>query len=188
MRIRIAVLALGSGLVVAAQLTPFAVVGRIEEASSREIRIRAGAELLTFQVGSEAKVDLANLRSGSEVSIHGMKDASGRLTARSISSRSITVKGIVKAVDHATSTIEVATSSGPTTRPGSRKIRYYPNTVFSVDSSLLAVGQEISTVGFAQNGAIDATRVAIYGTDLPAGAPQQYRMMLEELQGRRRSR
>jgi hypothetical protein len=178
MAVRMAVLALASLAVFAQQLPRTAVVGTIERISSGEIRVNAGAESITFRVDSGTEVwkggthdDLAVLRVGDEVSVHAVKEASGGLTARSVSAQRITFRAVVREVDRATSAIVTAPRTDPTRIGGadSRIVHYFPNTAFSTSARGLAVGQEISVEGLGlQNGAVDATRITIYNTDLPA--------------------
>ena len=140
--------------------------------------MNSGTQSVTFRIDSDTEVwngriykDLAVLKVGDEVSVHGVKGTSDALAARSISVQKITFRAIVTKVDRANSTIVAApnTDSTRTGESGSRVIHYFPNTASFADWKGLAVGHEVLVVGLAlQNGDVDVTRIAIYNTDLPA--------------------
>ena len=177
MKLRLAFVTLVTLTAFAQQLTRTSVIGTVEKVSGSEIRVNAGTQSLTFHADSNTEVwkgetyhDLSALKIGDEVSVHGTGDASGYLVASNIWAQLVTFSAVIRRVDRANSEILTRPKVGPGSAngTGSKVVHYFPNTVFSTGPGGLTVGQEISVVGLdLRNGQVDATRIAIYNTDLP---------------------
>ena len=160
MKVRVAVVALAS-LAAWAQ-SPKTTIGTLERASQNEIRVKAGQQPVTFRLNP--KISPPAVKTGAEISVHWVESASGELIAQSVSARQITFSASITKSDPANSEILASPKAG-----GSRLVRCFPATVFSASPRHLSVGQEIMVVGLEwPDGTVDATRIAIYNTDLPA--------------------
>ena len=178
MKLRLAVVTLLTLTAFAQQLTPTAVFGTIERISGNQIQVKAGTHSITFHADRDTQIwkgktynDLSALKVGDQISVRGIKDASGKLVASNIWAQMVTFSAVIKKVDRANS--EVLTSPKADLRSAnwaeSKVVHYFPNTAFSTSEMGLSVGQEILVVGLdLRNGNVDATRITIYNTDLPA--------------------
>ncbi len=177
MTAKVAVLVVAPLVTFAQQSKPVDVVGTVHNISPSEIQVKTGEQPITFKIDKDTELwkgrvysDTAFLRIGDEVSVHGVRDASGTITARSISAQETTLAVFITGLDRSSSTIlatlkRVSARKGPA---GSKSVRYYSGTLFAGTARMLAVGQEILVVGLASpKGDVDATRITIYNTDLP---------------------
>jgi hypothetical protein len=177
MKVRLAIVTLVTLTAFAQQLTRTSAIGTIEWISGNEIRVNAGTQSITFHADSGTEVwkgktyhDLSALKAGDEVSVRGTRDASGNLIASNIWAQLVTFSAVIRRIDRANSEIFTSPKAGPwpAIGTGSKVVRYFANTVFSTGQTGLTAGQEIFVVGLdLRNGQVDATRIAIYNTDLP---------------------
>lgn len=155
-----------------------AVIGSVKKVAGREIQVQAGSQSVTLYAGSKTVVwrgrpyhDLSPLRIGDEISARCERDASGKLMAADIWADMLKFSAVVTKVNPTSievlaSVDEGAKSAGPRR---SLTVSFYPETLFSTRPRDLTVGAQIYVVGLSLgNGNIDAARITLYNTDLPA--------------------
>jgi hypothetical protein len=151
------------------------VIGSIDRMTGSEITVKTlrgsftiHADDRTETVKDQPYRDLSPLRAGDEISVRCQPDGSGKLVAVKIWARVITFSATVRYVND--DEVEVVTiPNSDYGREEHRIVHLYPDTVFGTSRKDLSVGQRVRIVGLdVANGAVDASRVALYNTDLPA--------------------
>lgn len=154
-----------------------AVTGTIQSIAGNEIQLRAGARLVTLYADNETEVcrgklyhDLSHLMAGDEIRVSYRGKPPGKLMAARISAM-VTFSGALKS----SSATGLEILENPATN-AIRLVHLSAETVFGVGKTQLIVGRELKVVGWdLGNGAIDALRIAVYNTDLPARLPDRER-------------
>jgi hypothetical protein len=150
----------------------FTVIGTIDKLLRNQISVKTprGA----FPIGADEKTeimkdkpyhDLSALKVGEEIAVQCKPDAAGKLVAVKFWANVVNFAATVKEVRD--QQIEVETSS----KDGQEHkiVRFYPDTAFGTNRSDLAAGQQLRVVGLdVGNGIVDASRIALYNTDVPA--------------------
>ena len=153
------------------QPKPIVLIGVIENVADNEIHMRAGARSITLYAdkGTQIQIEttytnLSPLKAGNEISVRCRQDASGKLIANEIWAKSVTFRATINKLSPTSLVVS------PNSKiDGTRVVFYYPDTVFGAAARGLKVGQEVQVTGLdLGNGNVDATRIAIYNTDLPA--------------------
>ena len=153
----------------AQQPSPPALIGTIEKVFGHQIQIQSGEKSITLYADDRTTVsrdavyhDLSPLSSGDEISVRCAADSSGKLIALRIWAKVITFRGVVEQVIPSRLLV------------GMRIVRTYPETAFSPGSRSAATGQEVDITGLdLGNGEVDAVRIAIFNTDMPARPARQ---------------
>jgi hypothetical protein len=117
--------------------------------------------------------DLSPLKVGDEVSVH-CRNPTGKPVAMKIFANVITFSATVRYVNG--DDIEVLTiPNADYPKEEHRLVHIHADTAFGTSRRDLAVGQDVRIVGLdVGNGAVDASRVALYNTDVPLNkAPQK---------------
>jgi hypothetical protein len=141
----------------------FTILGTVDRFAGNEIRIRNPKRTVTVLIDHRT-VGAAGLKQGDEVSVRADLDGSGKLVARRVWTKVVTFSATVKSAE--LDDIEVLTSPP---REEHRMVHLLPETAFSTRRSDLNPGQYIRITGIeVENGSIDAARITIYNTDLPA--------------------
>jgi Domain of unknown function (DUF5666) len=162
----LSILAFGS---LAAVEEQFTVIGTVDKISGNQILVKTSRGSFPISAADKTEVmkdkiyhDLSPLKVGDEISVRCKPDAQGKLVAINVWANVVNFVGTVQ--DVRGEEIEVVTNSG-----NERKVvRLYPDTAFSTSRKDLSVGQDVRIVGLdVGNGAIDASRVALYNTDVP---------------------
>ena len=177
MGVRLAIVTLVALAAFTQQARRTAVVGTIASISGDQIVVKAGTESVMFQSDRDTRVwkgktpgELSALRTGDEVSVHSISNASGTRLARDVWAQTVSFPAVITKMDPANSEILTRLKTGVgSAKPSEYKIvRHFANTVFSTSRIRLEVGQEILVVGFdLRDGSVDAFRIATYNTDLP---------------------
>ena len=178
MILRLVILAL-LGLVACAQdPEPARLVGSIEKLAGGELEIESGGQLFTLSADSGTEVlkgrtyhDLSPLRAGDEVSILTAKGLFGRLMAVTIWAEVVTFRASVHSVNPGSFDITTSRSAAPDSayRQGYSRVYLYPATRFGGSPDALVEGRDVHVVGLDVGGGnVDALRVTVYNSDLPA--------------------
>jgi len=166
------ILALGSLTAFGQQST---VIGTIDRFVGGEIRVKTPTKTVTLfaddnTVVSKGKIYRGSspLKAGDEISARCEPNGSGKLVAVRIWASVVTFSATVRYIDR--DDIEVITSSNSDSHREEHKVVHlYPDTAFSTNRKDVVVGQYIRVVGLdVENGAVDAARITIYNTDMPA--------------------
>ena len=160
MRPRGLIVALAAAAAFGQQLS---LLGTVDRFAGNEIRVRNSRRTVTVWVDART-VGAARLKHGDEISIRADLNGSGKLVASRIWTKVVTFPATIRYVDR--DEVEVLTTSP---REEHRIVHLLPETAFSTDRRDLTTGQYVRVVGIeVENGAIDAARITIYNTDLPA--------------------
>jgi hypothetical protein len=143
--------------------------GTIEKIGKNQLQIRNQGGLVTVQTDEKTTVrktrashDLSLLAAGDEVRVTCYGE--GTLTAVNISARA-TLSGVV--TESSSSHITVIPAS--TDRKAGTFVFLHPDTKFGTDRKYLTIGRRVHIVAWdVSDQVVDADRVAIYETDLPA--------------------
>lgn len=166
MKARLLIFALGALAAYGEQAT---VIGTIDSVAGNEIRVKTRTRAVTLFVEDGTVVHGPSpLKAGNEVSIRCQPNFSGKLIAVKIWASVVAFSATVKHVDD--DDIEVITSSNSDSHREEHKVVHiHPDTAFSTNRKDVAVGQYVRVVGLeVENGAVDAARITIYNTDMPA--------------------
>jgi hypothetical protein len=165
----ISILAFGS-LATADEST---IVGTIYKLTRNQVSVKTArgsfmipADDRTETVKDKSYPGLSFLKVGDEVSVH-CHNPTGKPVAVKVFAKIITFSATVRYVNG--DDIEVLTiPNADYAREEHRLVHLYPDTVFGASRKELSVGQDIRVVGLdVGNGAVDASRVALYNTDIP---------------------
>ena len=120
----------------------------------------------TETVKDKSYPGLSSLKVGDEVSVH-CRNPIGKPIAMKVFANVITFSATVRHV--ADNEIEVLTiPNADYSREEHRLVRLYPDTAFGTNRKDVTVGQNVRIVGLdIGNGDVDASRIALYNTDLP---------------------
>src|SRR5262249_17974684 len=106
--------------------------------------------------------DLKQLKVSDEISVRCTPDAAGQLVALKIWAGVVQLTGTVKELRG--EEIEIQTAPGDERRT----VYLSPDTAFGANRADLAPGKQVRIVGLdIGNGAVEASRVALFNTDLP---------------------
>ena len=162
----------------AQQPSPITLIGTIQTVSGPEIRVRSRLKSITLYADDRTTVsrdsvsrDLSLLRPGDEISVRYAEDSSGKLIVSSICAKVTTFRGVVKQVTPGGLLVDMDRSLLLTQAPKAtdRVVHIYLETEFTPGHRRAAEGQQIEIFGLdLGNGEVDAVRIAIYNTDLPA--------------------
>jgi hypothetical protein len=165
-------LAFGS---VAAVEELFTIIGTVDKIDPNQVFVKTSRGSFPISADDKTEVmkdktyrDLSPLKVGDEISIRCQPDASGKLVAKIIWANVVDFAGTVK--EMRSEEIEIVTRSGD-----ERKIIHiYPDTGFGTSRKDLTVGQDVRIVGLdVGDGAVDASRVAVYNLDVPVNKGPQ---------------
>ena len=148
----------------------FTILGTIDRLARSDISVktqrgsfRIVGDSTTEVVKDKSYHDFSPLKVGDEVSVRCQPGGSGKLVATRIWAKVVSFAGTVK--DVRGEEIEVITNSGDERRI----VRIYPDTVFGTNRDDVTAGKQVRITGLdVGSGAVDATRVALYNTDVPA--------------------
>ena len=166
MTARLLILALGALAAYGGEAT---VIGTIQSVAANQIQVKTRTKVASVLVEEGTIVrGPSPLKAGNEVSIRCQPNGSGTLVAVKIWASVVAFSATVKHVDG--DDIEVITSSQSGSQREEHKIVHvHPDTAFSTNRKDLTVGQSVRVVGLdVGDGAVDAARIAIYNTDMPA--------------------
>jgi hypothetical protein len=143
--------------------------GTIEKIGKNQLQIRNQDGLVTVQTDEKTTVrktktfhDLSPLAAGDEVRVTYYGE--GTFTAVNISVR-VTLSGVI--TESNPSHIMVVPAS--TDQKGGTFVFLHPDTKFGTDRKYLTIGRRVHVVGWdVSDQVVDADRVAIYESDLPA--------------------
>jgi hypothetical protein len=166
---KLALLILTLGSLVAAVEEQFTFIGAIDKLGRNEIIIKTPrgpfkiyADNKTEVAKDKAYSDFSPLKAGDEISVRCRPDGSGKLVALKVFAKAVNFPGTVK--DVRGEEIEVVTGTGDE----HKIVRLYPDTVFGTNRSDLTPAKQIRVVGLdIGDGKVDASRVALYNTDVP---------------------
>ena len=170
---KLALLILAFGSLAAAE--EFTFIGTIDKLARSEISVKTQrgsfkiyADDKTELVKDKSYHDFSPLKTGDEISVRCQPDTAGKLIAVKVWANIVSLAATVKELQ--TEQIEVVvTSSDAAGGDQSRIVRLYPDTVFGTNKADVAVGQRLRIVGLdVGNGTVDAARIALYNTDVPA--------------------
>jgi len=177
MKTALLVLTVGSFTAFAEQ---FSFLGTIEKLTKGQIVAKTPRGSFPMSVDDKTEVvkdksyrGVSVLKAGDEISARCEPNNAGKLVAVKIWANVVTFRATVKEV--AKDRVEVVTRASSDLNREERRILYlYPDTVFGASQEDLAPGQDIRVVGLdVGNGAVDASRIALYNTDVPVRARQQ---------------
>ncbi|HTM50539.1 MAG TPA: DUF5666 domain-containing protein [Bryobacteraceae bacterium] len=150
-------------LALAAHGEQYSILGTVDHFAGNEIRIRNPKRTVTVLIDHRT-VGASGLKHGGEVSVRADLDGSGKLVARRVWTKVVTFSATVRGGEQ--DDIEVLTSPP---REEHRMVHLLPETALSTNRSDLSPGQYIRVTGIeVENGSVDAARITIYNTDLPA--------------------
>ncbi len=149
------------------------IIGTVLKLTEKSISVKTprGGFLIPVDDRTETVKDktypgLSSLKVGDEISVH-CRDATGKPIALKVFANVITFSATVRHVGD--DEIEVLTiPNADYSREEHRIVRLYPDTAFGTSRKDLSVGQDVRIVGLeVGNGAVDASRIAIYNMDVP---------------------
>jgi hypothetical protein len=149
------------------------IIGTIYNLARNQVSVKTArgsfmnpADDRTVTVKDKSYPGLSSLNVGDEVSIR-CQTSTGKRIAVKVFANIITFSGTVRHVGD--QEIEVLTiPNADYSREEHRLVHLYPDTVFGASRKELSVGQDVRVVGLdVGNGAVDASRVAIYNMDVP---------------------
>jgi Domain of unknown function (DUF5666) len=151
------------------------VIGAIEKLTRGEMIVKMPRASLTIYADDRTEAikgqtyrGLSPLKVGDEISVHCELNGSGKLVAVRIWASVVSFSATVKYVNR--DDIEViARFNSDSPREERKIVRLYPDTAFSAPRKDLKEGRDLWIVGLdVGNGTVDAVRVALYNTDMPA--------------------
>src|SRR5262245_5832237 len=154
------------------------VIGSIERVVANDITVKTPRGSFTIHADNRTEIvedktyhGLSALRVGDEISARCQPNASAKPRAVRISAKVLTLSAPVKRING--DEIEVVTiPNADYRREEHRLVHLYPDTAFGTARNHLALGEQLRVVGLdVGNGAVDASRVAVYNTDLPSDRP-----------------
>lgn len=172
---------MGTRLLVVALLSVCApgqtITGTIAKIGKDELELKSADGLFTLRVDEKTTVrkvktfhDLSSLAMGDEVRVSYYGE--GTLTAVNISAK-VALAGVITEAGPSR-IIVLPTPTSSATPPDRKAVFVFLNrgTKFGTSRSQLTVGRRVNLVGWdAGDGVVDAEKVAIYDTDLPARPP-----------------
>ena len=154
---------------------PSTVIGTVNRIAGGEIAIKTPRGSLTIYAAKRTEVvkdktyhGFSPLEIGDEISARCEPNVSGKLVAVKVWANVLTFSGTVKHVNG--DEIEVVTiPNADYPREEHRIVHLHADTAFGTNRNDVAVGQHVRIVGLdVGKGAVDASRVALYNTDIPA--------------------
>jgi hypothetical protein len=164
----LAILAFGS-----AAAEESTIIGTVLKVTGNSISVKTprGGFLIPVDDRTETVKDktypgLSGLKVGDEVSVH-CRNPTGKPVAMKVFANVITFSATVRHVGD--DEIEVLTiPNADYAREEHRLVRLHPDTAFGTSRKDITVGQDVRIVGLdVGNGAVDASRIAIYNMDVP---------------------
>ena len=164
-------LAFGS---VAAAEDQVIIVGTISKLAHNQISVRVPSGFFVIPADDRTEVvkektyrDLSPLRVGDEISVH-CRNPAGKPIAAKIWANVVTFSATVKYING--DEIEVVTiPNADYAKEEHRIVHLHAHTAFGTSRKDLSVGRDVRIVGLdVGDGAVDAARVALYNTDVPA--------------------
>jgi Domain of unknown function (DUF5666) len=149
------------------------IIGTVSKVTGNNISVKTPRGFFLIPADDKTEVvkdktyqELSPLKVGDEVSVH-CRNPTGKPVAVKVFANVITFSATVRHV--ADDEIEVLTIPNADYAREERKIlRLYADTAFGTSRRDLTVGQDVRIVGLdVGNGAVDASRVALYNTDVP---------------------
>ena len=154
---------------------PSTVIGSIDRITASDITVKTPRGSFTIYAGNRTEVlkdktfrDFSPLKVGDEISARCEPNSSGKLVAIKLWANVVTFSATVKYIDG--DDIEVLTiPNAEYSREEHRIVHLYPDTAFGTSRKDLSVGQRVQVVGLdVGDGAVDAARIALYNTYVPA--------------------
>ena len=152
----------------------FIIVGTISKLARNQISVKTTtgffvipADDMTEVVKEKNYRDLSLLRVGDEISVH-CRNPAGKPIAAKIWATVVTFSATVRYVnDDEIEVLTIPTADYP--REEHRIVRIHADTAFGTSRKDLSVGQRVQVVGLdVGDGAVDAARIALYNTYVPA--------------------
>ncbi len=149
------------------------IIGTIYKLTRNQVSVKTPRGFFTIPADDHTETvkdksypGLSSLKVGDEVSVH-CRNPTGKPIATKVFANVITFSATVRHVGD--DEIEVLTiPNADYAREEHKIVRLYPDTAFGTSRKDLSVGQDTRIVGLdVGNGAVDASRVAIYNMDAP---------------------
>jgi hypothetical protein len=160
----LSILACGS---LAAAEEQFTIIGTVNKLAHKQISVKTPRGLFLIATDTDDN-SRTPLKVGDEISVRCKPDAAGKPVAVKIWANIVTFSAIVRYVDG--DDIEVLTiPNADYPKEEHRVVHLQADTAFGTSRKDLTVGQRVRIVGLdVGDGAVDAARIAIYNTDMPA--------------------